>query len=250
MPTKRRVVAEAAGAAARGTSPQASRPRARSKRPEAATAARRAADRHRPAACAPKKDCAVRRAIGLLRPRCRCAPARGRFAASRRMCFSRSPRSFSARRDARRELDHAVVEEREAALDRVRHRHAVALRREDVARQQVGGLEILRLRQRMPAREIRRQRWRAARRARRSRRASRCRSAEKKSFAPARRAEARQMREQRIVDRVEVGREERLRDSGGLRLQLRQIRIELAEAAAAGGATAAGARRSGGASPP
>src|ERR1043166_4479638 len=52
--------------------------------------------------------------------------------------------------NARAQLDHAVIEEREAALDRVRHGDAIALRGEDVARQQVRGFEILRLRERVP----------------------------------------------------------------------------------------------------
>src|SRR5262249_13161754 len=58
------------------------------------------------------------------------------------------------RRNARAQFDDAVIEEREAALDCMCHRHAVALRGEDVAREQIDGFEILRLRQGMPAHEV------------------------------------------------------------------------------------------------
>jgi hypothetical protein len=54
-------------------------------------------------------------------------------------------------RQPRRERDDTWIEERMTAFDAVRHRDAVALRRQEISGQQVGGLQILRLREGMPA---------------------------------------------------------------------------------------------------
>ena len=149
-----------------------------------------------------------------------------------RACFAQDvllaqPAHLQPRRNAGGEFDDAVVEEREAALDRVRHRHAVALRREDVARQQ-----IARSRDTAPATadasaRTRPAGCRAARRARRSRRAAARRSPEKNDLGAGRGAEARQMREQRIARRRRCRRGRTPRDSFcDWPLQARQIRIE------------------------
>ena len=63
--------------------------------------------------------------------------------AFRRRYFSVSPRSRSWSGSAGGELGHAVVEEREAALDRVAHQHPVALRVEQVALEERGDLQVL-----------------------------------------------------------------------------------------------------------
>ena len=87
------------------------------------------------------------RAIRLLRCARDARAAPGRRPQRLSICFSSQALHLQPRRERGGELHHAVVEEREAALDGVRHRHAVALRRQDVARQQVRGLQVLRLRE-------------------------------------------------------------------------------------------------------
>ena len=71
-------------------------------------------------------------------------------AAFLRMYFSFSTLIFTRARQPARELGDAVIEERAAALDRVRHLDAIALARQDVAGQQARGLEILALAERIP----------------------------------------------------------------------------------------------------
>src|SRR5258707_5242271 len=65
---------------------------------------------------------------------------------------------LQTRRDPRRELDHPVIQEGEPRLDRVRHRHPVALGRQDVTGQQGGGLQVLGLTETVPPRKACRQR--------------------------------------------------------------------------------------------
>jgi hypothetical protein len=60
-------------------------------------------------------------------------------------------------RQRRGELDDVRVEEREATLDGARHEHPVALRGQDVAGEQSPHLEVLVLRERRPARDLRRE---------------------------------------------------------------------------------------------
>ena len=180
-----------------------------SKRPAVGDRCRRAKPlAHRPARRRRRRTgCPARgRAAWAARP---IAPAAGPCVASRRMCFSRRPLQLHARRDARRELDDAMVEEGEAALDGMRHRHAVALRGEDVAGQQEARFPDTapatadasarksagRLERKFVERVVAGKR-RAADRRRRT------------AWRAAVRAEARQMREQRIVERIEAGREE------------------------------------------
>ena len=78
-------------------------------------------------------------------------------AASFRTCFSSSTAQLVRRRQRFGQRRDAAIEERKSALDRVRHQHPVALRRQQVAGQQRADLEVLILRQRRPARELRRE---------------------------------------------------------------------------------------------
>ena len=71
----------------------------------------------------------------------RAADARPAF---RSRYFSFSPRSRSGSGRCGRELGDAVVEEGEAAFDRVAHQHPVALRVQEVALEEGGDLEVLR----------------------------------------------------------------------------------------------------------
>ena len=66
-------------------------------------------------------------------------------------CFSSSPSSLCRAGSALANSTTSRVEEREAALDRVGHQHAVALRGEDVAGQQGRHLQPLGAGQRVPA---------------------------------------------------------------------------------------------------
>ena len=63
----------------------------------------------------------------------------------------REPVELERRRQLVGELDHPVVQEGEPPLHGVRHRHPVALRREQVLREEDGRLEVLGLLQRAPA---------------------------------------------------------------------------------------------------
>ena len=99
---------------------------------------------------------AIRGAIGLLRA----LDDRGRQMPAERLAqnvFLAQSLDLERRRERGAELDHAMVEERKAALHRMRHGDAVTLRGEDVAGQQAPGFEVLGARERVPRGKLRRQ---------------------------------------------------------------------------------------------
>ena len=106
--------------------------------PASPTAAGPSVSATQPGASGPKKGGAVggggRAAWGARR--CR-AGRRGAERVAQHVLLAQAL-ELEPRRQARREVDHPRVEEGEAPLHRVRHRHPVALGGEDVARQQVG----------------------------------------------------------------------------------------------------------------
>src|ERR1043166_1549904 len=121
-----------------------------------------------------------------------------------------------------------MVEEGEASFDRMRHRDPVSLRREDVPRQEAACLEILSARQRMPRIELARQAL--AQLGERVVTVDRLAQLARIELADTpRQREARQVREKRIVARIETRAEERFQVGSGLRLQAAEVRIQAAQ---------------------
>ena len=182
---------------------------ARLEEPERPIRAPRDARRHRPARlCRRSTGCPARdRAASA---GCRSTPGRSRAIAWRRICFSRRPLSFSAAGSAPRTRPRGDrgTGKRPSTAWAIATRSPCA--RQDVAGQEEARFEVLRLGERMPAAEIARAGWRGDRRARRSRRVAARRSLGEEQLGAGGRAEARQVREERIVESVEAGREEGL----------------------------------------
>src|SRR6185436_18263478 len=108
---------------------------------------------------------------------------------------------------------------------RVRHRHAISLRGEDVAGQQVGRLEVLRLRKRVPAAEVCRQ---ALAQLFHRVVALQARAQLRGEEAPRalRQAETRQVREKRVARVLEAVAEKRLQILERLRLHATEVGIQ------------------------
>src|ERR1700680_120659 len=167
---------------------------------------------------------ALRRAIRLLGALDDALRQQGARALAQDVLFAQTSQ-LELRRYACRKLHHPVIEEREAALDRMSHRHAVALRGKDVAGEQVRRFQVLRLRQPLPACELRRQAC--------SQFAHRIVIADfaaqlggKELLGGCRSSQPRQVREQRIVRLLEPGAEEGLQIGLRLAAGAGEIRIE------------------------
>ena len=89
-------------------------------------------------------------------------PATSPRAASLSTCFSSRTCSLYCAGSESARATTFVVEKREAPLDGVRHQHAVALGREQVAGQQRANLDVLILRERAPAAETPAAAWRGS----------------------------------------------------------------------------------------
>ena len=167
---------------------------------------------------------AVGRAVGLLRSvadRCRHERRHG-FAEN---VFFAQAAELEPRRDFGGKFDDAMVEEGKTALDRMRHGNTVALRRQDVAGQEIGGLQILGLGEVMPADEIAGKAGaEIVERVIAGGRLAECRREE--DIGAGGRAEPRQVREERIAEGLIAGGEEGFAVAPRLPLQGREIGIE------------------------
>ena len=183
------------------------------------------------------------------------AARRRRHEARRATCLSRyfsSQRLHLQRRRQRdANCDDAWIEEREAAFDAVRHRNAVALRRQDVAGQQLRHLEVLRSGRRIPRARTPPAAARRTPRGRRSRQCADCiSSGEKASSAATSRASAAGARSTgRARHRAHASKNARS-DAGGWRCSAGEIRIEPPQQRARRAETRDASPRSGGPSLP